>query len=251
VRLRRSRTSTTPEPHRRPRLSFALAPQMRCFRFRWSSASTWWIQQRRQGRGGNRHSSERDSAKGYALASVNYRLSGQALFPAGVQDVKAAVRWLRAMPPNMDWTPIALRLGASRQELYGVMLGVTGDQPPSSMTTPWATPGVECGCGRGDWYGPVDLATMDSQQTAHPPAGCRAVGCSTHRRALPRDMARRRAEHARREHEALAGEPHLVSRDGQNLPFFIIAQGDDDCQVPWGQSQELSDALAKVATRPT
>jgi acetyl esterase/lipase len=30
------------------------------------------------------------------------------------------------------------------------------------------------------------------------------------------------------------------------LPFFIIAQGDNDCQVPWGQSQELADALAKV-----
>jgi len=55
-------------------------------------------------------------AKGYALASVNYRLSGQALFPAGVQDVKAACVGCAPMPPNMDWTLIALRLGASRQE---------------------------------------------------------------------------------------------------------------------------------------
>ena len=33
---------------------------------------------------------------GYAAAGVNYRLSGEALFPAAVQDVKAAVRFLRA-----------------------------------------------------------------------------------------------------------------------------------------------------------
>ena len=35
-------------------------------------------------------------AAGIAVASVNYRLSGEALFPAAVRDVKAAVRFLRA-----------------------------------------------------------------------------------------------------------------------------------------------------------
>jgi acetyl esterase/lipase len=35
-------------------------------------------------------------AKGYALASINYRLSQHAKFPAQIEDCKAAVRWLRA-----------------------------------------------------------------------------------------------------------------------------------------------------------
>jgi len=35
-------------------------------------------------------------SQGFAIASVNYRLSGAASFPAQIQDVKAAVRWLRA-----------------------------------------------------------------------------------------------------------------------------------------------------------
>ena len=34
--------------------------------------------------------------KGYAAASINYRLSQQALFPAQIEDCKAAIRWLRA-----------------------------------------------------------------------------------------------------------------------------------------------------------
>ncbi len=34
--------------------------------------------------------------RGYAVVGINYRLSGEAVFPAGLQDVKAAVRWLRA-----------------------------------------------------------------------------------------------------------------------------------------------------------
>ncbi len=36
------------------------------------------------------------TARGYAVASINYRLSGEASFPAQIHDVKAAVRWLRA-----------------------------------------------------------------------------------------------------------------------------------------------------------
>src|SRR5262249_14500903 len=35
-------------------------------------------------------------ADGYAVATINYRLSGEAPFPAAPQDVKAAIRWLRA-----------------------------------------------------------------------------------------------------------------------------------------------------------
>src|SRR3954470_10251158 len=35
------------------------------------------------------------AARGYVVASVEYRLSGEAAFPAAVQDVKAAIRWLR------------------------------------------------------------------------------------------------------------------------------------------------------------
>jgi acetyl esterase/lipase len=34
--------------------------------------------------------------RGYAVASINYRLSGHAVFPAQIEDCKAAIRWLRA-----------------------------------------------------------------------------------------------------------------------------------------------------------
>jgi len=37
---------------------------------------------------------------GYAVVSINYRLSQQALFPAQIHDCKAAVRWVRA---NIGW----------------------------------------------------------------------------------------------------------------------------------------------------
>ncbi|MGH7452948.1 MAG: alpha/beta hydrolase fold domain-containing protein, partial [bacterium] len=36
------------------------------------------------------------SQQGYAVVSINYRLSSQAIFPAQIHDCKAAIRWIRA-----------------------------------------------------------------------------------------------------------------------------------------------------------
>jgi hypothetical protein len=50
------------------------------------------------------------AAQGYVVASVNYRLSGEARFPAALQDVKSAIRWLRARGNeyNIDTTRVAV-----------------------------------------------------------------------------------------------------------------------------------------------
>ena len=66
-------------------------------------------------------------AQGFAVASINYRLSQHALFPAQIEDCKAAVRWLRAHAEqfNLD----ANRFGAWGPSAGGhlaAMLGTTG-----------------------------------------------------------------------------------------------------------------------------
>ena len=66
-------------------------------------------------------------AKGYAAVSLSYRLSGVAPFPAQVEDVKAAIRWLRANAKEY-------KLDKDRIGVWGVsagghlvcMLGLTG-----------------------------------------------------------------------------------------------------------------------------
>ncbi len=54
--------------------------------------------------------------EGFAMASIEYRLSGEASFPAAVEDVKTAVRWLRA---STD----AYGLDAKRIGLWGSSSG--------------------------------------------------------------------------------------------------------------------------------
>ena len=44
-------------------------------------------------------------AAGYAVASINYRLSGEAMYPAQIHDAKAAVRFLRANAAKYKLNP--------------------------------------------------------------------------------------------------------------------------------------------------
>ena len=188
-------------------------------------------------------------AKGYALASVNYRLSGQAPFPAGAQDVKAAVRWLRAHAAEygLDTDRFAC-WGESAGGYMVAMLGVTGDQATVFDDDSLGNPGVSSAVAAVvDWYGPTDLATMDSQQTAHPPAACPTSWLQHTPANSPEGLWLGGALNTAAVSSKLS-QANLVAyvATAKALPFFIIAHGDNDCQVPWAQSQELTDALAKV-----
>ena len=65
---------------------------------------------------------------GYAIASINYRLSGEATFPAAVQDAKAAVRFLRANAAEYKLNPDKIAaFGQSAGGNLASMLGTAGD----------------------------------------------------------------------------------------------------------------------------
>ena len=65
---------------------------------------------------------------GYAIASINYRLSGEATFPAAVQDAKAAVRFLRANAAKYKLNPDKIAaFGQSAGGNLASMLGTAGD----------------------------------------------------------------------------------------------------------------------------
>lgn len=73
--------------------------------------------------GGDKRYSELDPmltalAHGYAVAAINYRLSGEAKFPAAVVDVKAAIRYLRAHADSfhLDASRFAIWGGLSRRK---------------------------------------------------------------------------------------------------------------------------------------
>lgn len=84
--------------------------------------------------GGWRNGSRRNpklmevTENGYALASLSYRFSKEAIFPAQVHDCKAAIRWLRANANrygyNAEWIAVA---GSSAGGHLALLLGTSGD----------------------------------------------------------------------------------------------------------------------------
>lgn len=104
-------------------------------------------------------------AKGFAIASLDYRLSGDAIFPAALEDCKSAVRWLRAHAAehNLD-TDRVVAWGESAGAHQASMLGVTcasarGDdfEVGDHLDMSSAVAGVVA------YYGPTDFLQMDVQ----------------------------------------------------------------------------------------
>lgn len=69
-------------------------------------------------------------AAGIAVASISYRLAGEAPFPEAVEDVRAAVRWVRAVAPIHDLDPTRISLwGSSAGALLAGIAAVSGATP--------------------------------------------------------------------------------------------------------------------------
>jgi acetyl esterase/lipase len=173
---------------------------------------------------------ERLVAAGFAVASVDYRLSGEAVFPAQLDDVQAAVRWLRTRADELGVDADRIvAWGESAGAHLAALLGLTGT-PAGNGSPSSAVAGVV------DWYGPADLTTMAAQ--ARPDAIARSDAPDSRESQLIGAPLTEAPDLARR------ASPVTYVHAG--APPFHIAHGDADRFVPVGQSRQLADALRAV-----
>jgi acetyl esterase/lipase len=167
----------------------------------------------------------------WAGASLGYRLSGDATWPAQIHDCKAAIRWLRshAKEHGIDPERIAV-IGSSAGGHLAAMLGTSAD-----------CAALEGGLGEHggvssrvtcvvDFFGPANLLTMgdfpsDIDHNAADSAESRLLGGAVQ-------------EHADRAREA-SPQTHIT---GDDAPFLIL-HGSDDAIVPFDQSVRFDEAL--------
>ncbi|MHB9107608.1 MAG: prolyl oligopeptidase family serine peptidase [Armatimonadota bacterium] len=167
---------------------------------------------------------------GFALASVEYRLSGEAIFPAQIEDCKAAVRWLRANARQYHLDPDALGAwGSSAGGHLVALLGTSGGvkELEGNLGNAEVSSRVQAVC---DLCGPSDLLQMVGQ----PSSIDRRSANSPEARFLGGPISENK-EKARQ-----ASPITYVSKDD---PPFLIVHGSKDNVVPVNQSQLLYDAL--------
>ncbi len=102
--------------------------------------------------------------RGYAVVAINYRLSGEATFPALVHDAKAAIRWIRANAQIYHFDPTRIAAwGSSAGGYLALMLGTSAGVEKLedlSMGNPEQSSTVQAVV---DWYGSSDFLKMDEQ----------------------------------------------------------------------------------------
>ena len=192
------------------------------------------------------------AAKGYVVTSVAYRFANEAPFPAAIQDVKAAIRWLKAnaakynLDPErgMTWGQSA---GGQLAALAAVTCGVAALSPAARVTpntttvelqastTAGADAQNDCVRGAVAWFGIYDFGKLAlNGPNGQPGPQSLFLGCGAE--ACTRDKLDR------------ASPVHYV--DAKDPPIFLM-HGDKDQTVPLAQSQEFEAALksAGVTTR--
>ncbi|MCB2156304.1 alpha/beta hydrolase [bacterium] len=101
-------------------------------------------------------------ASGYLAAAINYRLSGEAIFPANIQDVKAAIRFLRANSERFRVRPDAVGIwGDSAGGYLAALAGTSGgveELEDLSLGNREFSSRVQAVV---DWYGPTNFLEMD------------------------------------------------------------------------------------------
>jgi acetyl esterase/lipase len=176
--------------------------------------------------------------RGFAVAAINYRLSQHAVFPAQIEDCKAAVRWLRANAAQYGYDPGRIAsYGGSAGGHLAAMLGTTGDVKAFDVG---ANPGVSSRVQAVvDFFGPTDFLQMD----AHRPS---AAAMTHDTPDSPESQLVGGPIRDNRDKVARANPITYVTPDD---PPFLIVHGDADLLVPHHQSELLEAALRKAGVR--
>ena len=177
---------------------------------------------------------------GFAVVSINHRSSSDAKFPAQINDVKGAIRFIRANAQKykLDTRFIGIT-GFSSGGHLASMAGVTNDMKTRTLGS--TTIDIEGNVGGNlrqssnvdavvDWFGPVDMSRMENCETPKDEKSPEAalLGCPP------------------RENPELVSLVSPISYVSDKSPRFLVVHGDADNVVPHCQSEFFSEELKKA-----
>ncbi len=181
--------------------------------------------------------------RGYVIASMNYRMSGEAIFPALVQDVRAAIRWVRANADKFLFDPTKIASwGGSAGGYLSLMAGVGADilaLDDPALGNPDQSSHVQAVVA---WFPPTDFLKMDEQlaeSSFAPPLEFSHNGANSPESLI---LGQKITEIPELVH---AANPESYIRPG--LPPFFIQHGTHDDTVPHQQSLNFAAKLAAIA----
>ena len=170
---------------------------------------------------------------GIAVASIDYRLSGEAVWPAQLHDAKAAVRWLRGRASELIIDPDRIAAwGESAGGHLAELLGLTSDDP--ALEGQVGVVGQSSSVAAvAAWYAPSDVRAVvtDNGGDAMDPSTREAQLLGAAPPMVPDAAAQ------------ASPIEHVPANPALGTPPFLLLHGRADRLVPAVQSQRLHDAL--------
>lgn len=179
----------------------------------------------------------------YALVSMNYRFGDEAVFPAQIHDVKAAIRYIRANAEAYHFDPNRIALwGSSAGGYLAALAGTSGDVE--------SLEGLDIGNPRQssrvqavvDWFGPINFLTMEAQEKNTADAGITLGEIGK----LVGSVVDRLLGESPAENPALARQANPETYITPDDPPFLIQHGTQDPLVPTQQSVDFALNLERV-----
>lgn len=167
------------------------------------------------------------AAHGIAIASVDYRLSGQATFPAQLEDARAAVRWIREHAGDIGLD--ARRVGAWGASAGAHLASLLGLCPADEDSSVQAVVG---------WFPPTDLLARENDEPEGPPPPFLPGPLPT-----PSFEARLLGLESVHDDPDRAREASPVNHVRPDAPPFLLMHGDRDGLIPSTHSRRLHEAL--------
>src|SRR5688500_94980 len=172
---------------------------------------------------------------GYAIASIDFRLSTEAIFPAPVHDIKAAIRFLRGNAKKYGYRSDKIFIwGSSSGGHLAALVGTTNNDKNFEGAEGNFLKESSSVQGIIDFYGPTNFLTILTQSTPH--------GINVRAPALALLLGK-----PVEQVPDLAKKASPVQHVDANDPPILIVHGDQDIQVPVNQSLELMAAYKKAS----
>ncbi len=170
--------------------------------------------------------------KGFVVASVQYRLSNEVTFPAALEDVKAAIRYLRRRADryNIDVNKFGVMGESAGGHLAGMVAVTGGIKEFDKGDNLEFSSAVQAAC---PWYMVSDLSVFPPLDEPGLSPEARFIG------GIPRD------------NPDLVRAASPVTYVSSDCPPCLLLHGTDDNTVPHDQSVRFYDALEKVGVPVT
>jgi len=178
----------------------------------------------------------------YAAASIGYRLSGEAKWPAQIHDCKAAIRWIRKNGNKYGLNTDKMAVwGTSAGGHLVAMLGTSGDvESMDGKIGPFPDVSSRVTC-VADFFGPTDFLKMN--KTAIPGAKLDHDSVDSPESLLIGAPIQKKPE--------LVKTINPITYVSKDDPPFLIVHGTEDPLVSFNQSEMLHSALNKAGTENT